>query len=293
MSATAAAMGAFKPLTEYGDYFTFDYKTLYPDNWFFDMFMQPVVPFVSVVLYLVLSKPVFNFIVTQFKISPKSAALKNFITLHSGLLAVYSGWTFVNIAWLVFKHYQMTGNMYDTLTASKESLWDGTEGVPGMSFWITHFYISKYYEFIDTWVVLLKGRDPILLQTYHHAGIVLVMWALCATHCSPVIVLVFLNSFIHTLMYTYYTASAFGYSSPLKHYLTSMQIIQFIVGIATTCPTHFMTNATTGKPLLTDAQGLALWSVELYAVVLIVLFAQFYTSTYLSKGKKAGGKKVE
>ncbi len=185
--------------------------------------------------------------------------------------------------------------MYDTLLASKASLWDGSSsGVPGMSFWITHFYVSKYYEFIDTWVVLLKGRSPIFLQTYHHAGIVLVMWALCVTHCTPVIVLVFLNSFIHTLMYTYYTVAAFGYSSPLKHYLTSMQIIQFIIGLSITVPTHFMTDAN-GKSRLTDAQGVALWSVELYAVYLIVLFAQFYRESYLIKGanKGKGGKNVE
>lgn len=102
----AATATPFTPLTEYADFLTFDYKTLYPDNWFFDMFMQPAVPFVSVVLYLLLSKPVFSFFINQFKISPKSPTLKNFITLHSGILAVYSGWTFVNIAYLIAQHYQ-------------------------------------------------------------------------------------------------------------------------------------------------------------------------------------------
>lgn len=274
--------GSVKGVIEVAEFLTYDYSRLYPDNWFFDFFMQPAVPFVSVVLYLALSTPICQFLVKTFNVDPKSATLKSFITFHSGILAVYSGWTFINIAQLVYAHYQHTGDMYETLTASRESLWDGHDGVPGMSFWITHFYISKYYEFIDTWIVLFKGRQPIFLQTYHHAGIVLVMWALCATHCSPVIVLVVLNSFIHTLMYSYYTLAAFGYSSPLKHYLTQMQITQFFVGLATTIPTHYLVTKE-GKSKLTDAQGVALWSVEIYAMVLIVLFGQFYISNYTKK----------
>ena len=83
-------------------------------------------------------------------------------------------------------------------------------------------------------------------------------------------------------MYSYYTFAAFGYSSPLKHYLTQMQITQFFVGLATTIPTHYMFTKN-GKDRLTDAQGVALWSVEIYAMVLIVLFGQFYISNYSKK----------
>ncbi len=43
-------------------------------------------------------------------------------------------------------------------------------------FWVSHFYISKFWEFLDTWIIILKGKKPILLQTYHHAGVVLLMW---------------------------------------------------------------------------------------------------------------------
>jgi hypothetical protein len=32
------------------------------------------------------------------------------------------------------------------------------------------FYISKYYEFLDTWVLVMKGKAPSFLQIYHHVG---------------------------------------------------------------------------------------------------------------------------
>jgi len=92
------------------------------------------------------------------------------------------------------------------------------------------------------------------------------------------LIVVCFNSFIHTLMYTYYTLAVFGYSSPLKHYLTQAQIIQFLVGIALTVPTHFMSNC------VNQAQSLVNAAIQIYAVVLIFLFYQFYVSSYSKKG---------
>ncbi|RYG96121.1 hypothetical protein EON65_54900 [archaeon] len=81
-------------------------------------------------------------------------------------------------------------------------------------------------------IILLKGREPIFLQTFHHAGVVFSLWGAVVTQSSAVgAVTICLNSFIHTLMYTYYTLAAFGYSSPLKHYLTTAQMTQFLIGI--------------------------------------------------------------
>lgn len=260
-------------ITEFADFATFDYHTLYPNNAFFDAFAHPSVPFLSVFLYLILSKPVTSLLISLTGLKPDSKVLKAGVICHSALLAVYSLWTFVNVAGILFKYHNENGGFWATLCGSKQSLWVEAN----MSFWITHFYISKYYEFIDTWIVLLKGKSPLLLQTYHHAGVVICMWALAVTYASPVIVLVFLNSFIHTLMYSYYTAAAFGFRSPLKSYLTQMQILQFLVGIGVTIPTHFIDNC------LTPAGSLALLGLQLYTVVLIYLFAQFYMASYKVK----------
>ena len=34
----------------------------------------------------------------------------------------------------------------------------------GFSYWVLTFYISKFYEFFDTWITMLNGREPTLLQ---------------------------------------------------------------------------------------------------------------------------------
>eukprot|EP01031_Cornospumella_fuschlensis_P040809 gene40809-49770_t len=83
-------------------------------------------------------------------------------------------------------------------------------------------------------------------------------------------------------MYTYYTLAAFGYSSPLKHYLTSAQMIQFLIGISL---------VTLAYPTSTPAQVVVIVSVQLYTVYLTYLFYQFYQESY-GKKKKDGKKKA-
>jgi hypothetical protein len=44
------------------------------------------------------------------------------------------------------------------------------------------FYLSKYYEFVDTIILVVKRKRVLLLQTYHHAGAVRVQRWSCETH---------------------------------------------------------------------------------------------------------------
>ncbi|KAH7026763.1 fatty acid elongase [Macrophomina phaseolina] len=102
----------------------------------------------------------------------------------------------------------------------------------GLAFWGWWFYLSKFYEVLDTAIILAKGKRSSTLQTYHHAGAMLCMWAGIRFMSPPIWVFVFINSGIHALMYTYYTVSALGVRvpQPIKRSLTTMQIAQFIVG---------------------------------------------------------------
>jgi len=207
-------------------------------------------------------------------LQPKGTIVQQLTILHSTILALYSIWTFLSSVPIVYNHIIENG-FWETLCDANGSLWFNKD----FGFWLTHFYISKYYEFIDTWIVLLKGRDPIFLQVFHHAGIVILMWGFVVTTNTVGLVIVCFNSFIHSLMYTYYLFAAMGYHSPLKHYLTMAQIIQFLLGMTLTLPTLFMSGC------LSPAQSLVLWITEGYTVVLIALFLMFYASAYTKKKK--------
>ncbi|TLD27756.1 hypothetical protein E2P81_ATG11044 [Venturia nashicola] len=103
----------------------------------------------------------------------------------------------------------------------------------GLAFWGWFFYLSKFYEVFDTFIILAKGKRSSTLQTYHHTGAMMCMWAGIRYMSPPIWMFCFLNSAIHTMMYVYYTLSAVGIRVPqrIKRTLTTMQISQFIIGI--------------------------------------------------------------
>jgi hypothetical protein len=142
----------------WNEIWTSNYWRLYPNNPFivdnevskgdflFQWFAHPAVPFIGVAAYLLLSKPVFSFIRKTFSLEPKGAFIQTFTIFHSALLAVYSIWTMIN-TWKIAVPLIAEKGLYPTICDTTGDIWFNR----GMGFWVTHFYISKFYEFIDTW----------------------------------------------------------------------------------------------------------------------------------------------
>ncbi|KAF5002612.1 hypothetical protein FGRMN_239 [Fusarium graminum] len=112
----------------------------------------------------------------------------------------------------------------------------------GLAYYGWIFYLSKFYEVLDTFIILAKGKLSSTLQTYHHAGAMLCMWAGMRYMSAPIWQFVLINSFIHSLMYFYYTLTAFSIRVPtaIKRSLTTMQITQFIIGASNTISYSFI-----------------------------------------------------
>lgn len=70
----------------------------------------------------------------------------------------------------------------------------------GLAFYGWWFYLSKFYEVIDTLIILAKGKQSSVLQTYHHAGAMMCMWAGIRYMSPPIWLFVYLNSAIHAMM---------------------------------------------------------------------------------------------
>ncbi|PNY28050.1 Elongation of fatty acids protein [Tolypocladium capitatum] len=113
----------------------------------------------------------------------------------------------------------------------------------GLAYYGWIFYLSKFYEVLDTFIILAKGKFSSTLQTYHHAGAMMCMWAGMRYMSAPIWMFVLVNSFIHALMYTYYTLTAFSIKVPMgiKRTLTTMQITQFLVGASYAMAHSFVT----------------------------------------------------
>jgi hypothetical protein len=77
----------------------------------------------------------------------------------------------------------------------------------GLAWWGWWFYLSKFYEVIDTAIIVMKGKRSTTLQTYHHAGAMLSMWSGMRYMSSPIWLFVIYNSGIHAMMVSNYKFS--------------------------------------------------------------------------------------
>jgi len=207
------------------------------------------------------------------------------VILHNLILCLFSAVVFIS----VFPELVLQLKGPDRMRALFDHSSPFYHKVLGIWAWI--FYMSKYYELIDTLILLLKGKPSSFLQTFHHTGAIIAMWALTVSRNPTVWIFVSFNSFIHTWMYLYYLLTCFGYYSPLKRYLTNLQITQFVVGnplgiITLVC--GYMVDNPHKYDVLAQILGISnLWSQTIalsgnivYVSALIALFLDFSRKTY-------------
>ena len=170
----------------------------------------------------------------------RSQAFKIFVLAHNVFLAVYSAWTAVGMAnairlsWPGWNGTHGVAGVVDSLCKingvrgtgnaatynATTSAWGFTnralhlsaDGLnpettdigriwnEGLAFYGWLFYLSKFYEVLDTFIILAKGKKSSFLQTYHHAGAMLCMWAGIRYMSPPIWMFVAVNSTLHSLM---------------------------------------------------------------------------------------------
>ncbi|KXN70392.1 fatty acid elongase [Conidiobolus coronatus NRRL 28638] len=240
-------------------------------SWFptFDHWKTPIA---TGLIYLVATS-IWNQYNRKYATKTKPTAIfKFFVSIHNLALFAYSFITFINVAPVVYQSFA-TRPFLDAYCDAGQQVWNST-----LYYWTWLFYLSKYYEIVDTMIILLKGNTTSLLQTYHHAGAIFTMWAGFSSHAFPIWIFVTFNSFIHSLMYLYYFLTTINIRPPGKKYLTYLQITQFLVGGSIA-----LSYAVTNSCERTTGQHLAQIANCIYLVPLTYLFAQFAVKSYHRK----------
>lgn len=141
------------------------------------------------------------------------------------------------------------------------------------------YFMCKLIELLDTvfFVLRKKNRQITFLHLYHHSLMPITGWIgvkfFAGGHPT---LLGIINSFIHIFMYTYYMLSAFGPHMQKylwwKKYLTTMQIVQFIIIFFHNFQMLF-TSCNFPKPLS--------FLLTINASLFIYMFGSFYVNNYL------------
>jgi len=186
-----------------------------------------------------------------------------FTILHNVSLACFSTWCFYQYLYVMYEQgFQVTNNYYYSNPRFERVMF--------------YFYMSKYYEFIDTFLIYLNGKKPILLQTYHHIGTALTAHISHNVALDSMIIPSTMNSFVHMIMYSYYVCAFL--KLPVRHikpYITTMQLVQFFAIYSTL----MWWDVSTYNQRIVACINLT------FIAGLIVLFTQFFYRSYIRKIK--------
>ena len=194
-----------------------------------------------------------------FPISPRLLSCIAF--LHNTGLAIFSAYMFRNMSTLLLNK----GIVFQSGYYFSDPWFDRM---------VLLFYLSKYYEYADTYIIYLQNKTPIFLQRYHHVGAVIV-WHFCYVYKVDCIwIATWVNSFVHTVMYSYYAMSVLkiNFIRKYKQYITRMQIAQLLLAHAT-CPIMYY------PPVESWFNYSIITGFNAYVLGLVYLFIRFFSKS--------------
>ena len=211
-----------------------------------------------------------------------SAWLRAFVILHNVLLIILSAYMCAGCITEAYRNdYTLWGNEYKPDQVKLAKL-------------IYLFFISKIYEFVDTFIMILKGNwnQVSFLHVYHHATISFIWWMIVrVAPGGDAYFSAALNSWVHVCMYTYYLlAIVVGKDVNMRNrylwwgrYLTQMQMFQFVLNLfqALYCSKYSAYPRFLSHILL------------VYMGSLLVLFGRFYYSKHISTPRSLDSKKLK
>ncbi|KAF0976581.1 hypothetical protein FDP41_004480 [Naegleria fowleri] len=269
--------------------FTFERDDPFRMNQFFPT------TFVPIALYLVITfalKKIFKGRPLDFKTNPLLYAFgfAHNVILSLGSLIMFAGmmYGFLQVAFTSYLANETPGQSFLIgICNSNGTFWNNRYGT---AFWIWVFMVSKWWEFIDTFLLCLKDKPLQFLHVWHHATVPLHMYLMLISEWDPAVFGFCFNAFVHIIMYYYYLQQYRGIDCWWKKLVTIIQIVQFVVCFV------ILGVSMNSQHCELDSQSsrIALSSTFTLYLSYLVLFIKFYASAYSKKGRRStGDKKVE
>jgi len=225
---------------------------------------------------LCLSYLISVFVLNLYMQNKKPWDLKLFRILHNAFLCFGSFVMVLGMLTELFKVYQKGG---------VESLVCDTKGYQlqgNLYNWYYVFFLSKFYEFLDTYILILRKKPITFLHCFHHFITAYVCWLGLYDQTAIQWSVIVMNGTVHVFMYYYYLAVSFNSDLWWKKYLTTMQITQFCLDLVIATPFFYhelvLGNNCSGTPMVMGFTCSVLASF-------LILFINFFRHTYKKSDK--------
>ena len=180
------------------------------------------------------------YILSEFYMKNRSKySLLTVTRIHNIILFLWSCFMFFGVLYHLLPHIINKGFFNAIIVDNDNSVYKSIE------FWYYSYYICKYYEMIDTIILVLKKKKLIFLHVFHHGIMPWSVYIAMIEHWTPSLYALVWNNLIHIFMYFYYFQASFkdnkenkkgagsGNKPWWRQLLTTGQIIQFAGGIWT------------------------------------------------------------
>ena len=208
--------------------------------------------------------------------------------LWNVLLSVFSFVGLVNTVPRLISTLAKEGFTYTVCEHPEKWYLDGHAGL-----YVFLFIYSKIPELMDTVFLVLKKRPVIFLHWFHHCTVLLYCWHAYSFAIAPGIWFAGMNYTVHSIMYMYYGLTSLGLlkflTSLIAPYITTIQIVQMIVGMAVTVASA-LKHMEGGNDACWVNPANYKMGFAMYATY-FVLFAILFKNLYCAGGRKA--KKTE
>ena len=147
-----------------------------------------------------------------------------FLPYHNIILSGGSLIMLLGVAVCVY-YRSLEENSFVWLLCESES----TRPKGALWFWSYVYYLSKYYELLDTFMQLMRGKYPphYLLHAWHHGAVIIMSWVWIHHAASMQFIGIMFNTLVHVIMYYYYYLKTQKIEPKWKRYVTKLQIVQF------------------------------------------------------------------
>jgi hypothetical protein len=222
------------------------------------MQMQHIYPLLGSIFYLYFPKKIVK------DVEPSS--VNNYAIIHNVCLQMFSMYVAYNLLYALYTYGIVIERNYYFQYKHIDNV-------------IYYFYLSKYYEYVDTIILYAKKREPIFLQKFHHLGAVIVWHLGYVNKCEGMLFVCLWNSIVHSIMYLYYLLALLKFDvNKYRIYITSLQLVQLLTG-SIMLPYFFYT-------LETSQNKNVIVIFNIYIVCLLYLFSEFMVKNYLVKNNK-------
>ncbi|XP_054707881.1 elongation of very long chain fatty acids protein 7-like isoform X2 [Uloborus diversus] len=150
-------------------------------------------------------------------------------------------------------------------------------------------YLLKYIEFADTIFFVLRKKYHLVtnLHVIHHGVLPLLFWSGLRTETRGFrVILIYINSTVHAIMYTYYGLAAIGPQVQKylwwKEHLTRLQMTQFVLILILALFANRMHGC--------NSEAYAEYFDFFFTAIILALFYNFYTKSYTKDKKSANDK---